>query len=74
MEHVIMKEDIWDDWYPIEAQNTFIKELIEKHIVRNEEYAVLKELLREKLKSLTSLSDLKFEDAFIELFVTELSD
>ena len=73
MEHVIMKENIWDDLYPKESRNKFIQKLIDKMILKSKKFPKIKEELELKLKSITSLSVFKFDEAFIELFLSELA-
>ena len=68
-----MKENRWDDLYPNEVKNQFIKQVIETMVITNGRYPSLKMKLEKKLRESTSLSVFKFDEAFVELLLTELS-
>ena len=68
-----MKENSWDDLYPNEVKNQFIKQVIETMAITDGGYPMLKRKLEKKLRESTSLSVFKFDEAFVELLLTELS-
>ena len=68
-----MKENRWDDLYPNEVKNQFIKQVIETMAITNGGYPMVKRELENKLRESTSLSVFKFDEAFVELLLRELS-
>ena len=52
LDHVIMKESRWDDLYPNEVKNQFIKQVIENMAITNGRYPMLKRELEKALPCL----------------------
>ena len=74
MVHLIMVGNKWSDFYPTEVKNQFIKHLIEKMIQKTGGFSILKQRLEFQLKSNHPISHCKFDEAFIQLFLLELSN
>ena len=55
------------------AKNMFINQLMEKMIVKNQRFLAIKENLETELRSVTTLSVSKVDEAFIEQFLLEVS-